>query len=135
MRVVPRPLSKPSAVAARAPASIATGPGSPSSPNSTAAMTPVIVATAAMLRSISPHSSTKVMPVETTASVETWARILRRLMMLRKLSVLRLKKITSTTRVINGARLRARRLAHPISAPAPAPGRSAVAVSLIATPL
>lgn len=117
-----QPLSSPIAIAASAPIRIASPPGSPTEPNSTAVITPVIVATAAMLRSISPHSSTKVTPVETTASVETWARIFRRLMTLRKLSVVRLKNTIKITSVMNGARSRARRRAQLIAVLPRAPG-------------
>jgi hypothetical protein len=74
------------------------------------AMTPVIMATDAMLRSISPQSRTNVTPVATTASVATCARMLRKLTRFKKLSVVALKNTTKSTRVANGARFRARRL-------------------------
>src|SRR6266540_1068343 len=108
-RVVVHPLTNPSPVAAARPMSKAKICGTPATPNSIDAITPVIIATAAMLRSISPQSRTKVTPVATTANVATWARMLRRLTKFKKLSVVTLKKSTNRTRVANGAKFRARR--------------------------
>ncbi len=94
-------------------------------------MTPVIMATDAMLRSISPQSRTKVTPVATTASVATWARTLRRFTMFKKLSVVALKKTTRITSVANGARFLARRFTHSTTAVRGTPRFSVAAISFI----
>ena len=69
-----------------------------------------MVAIEAIDRSISPSSSTNVTPVETTPSVATCARMLRRFCGARKVvGAAMLKKTTSTSSTISGARSRERR--------------------------
>src|SRR5215203_2885928 len=75
-------------------------------------MIPEKVDIEAILRSISAHRSTNVMPVAATAMGPTWVMTFCRLRVVRNTSVAKLKNVNIAASVTNGARILALRLAQ-----------------------